>query len=500
MGDTKTEDELDIDVEPIDLRLHPDVDELPHRSDVTTRRVNSRKTTLVVADLLVVAVSLFTASTLNRWVNPNDPLGTAEYLAFSMLSLPMWAALFTQQGLYRARLVSRGIDEISRLLKAVGMGFVGLGVLSILFKVTLGRRWLFLAVAIVGTAIVVERMVARYLFKRARRNGRNMRRVVIIGRNTEARLVREMLEADPALGYEVTGFVDEILESEPGESQLSVVGNPHRVLEAVRRSDSIGVIIAATAIDIGTSNRLIRVLTENGIHVELSSTLCDIASDRVSIRPLGRIPMMYIEPVHRNGWRALAKRTFDVCVAAISLVVLAPLIAVCALLIKVTSSGPVLFRQVRVGRDGQPFEVLKLRTMVADAEARRAELDHLNEANGPIFKMRDDPRITKIGKLLRKTSIDELPQLVNVLRSEMSLVGPRPALPSEVADWETSLHNRLRVKPGITGMWQVNGRASADEGDYGQLDLYYVDNWSLLADMAILVRTIPAVLTQRGAC
>ena len=169
--------------------------------------------------------------------------------------------------------------------------------------------------------------------------------------------------------------------------------------------------------------------------------------------------------------------------------------------IKATSPGPVFFKQVRVGRDGEEFEVYKLRTMVIDAEAQLENVRHLNEAKGPIFKIKDDPRITKIGRVLRKTSIDELPQFINVLRGEMSIVGPRPALPSEVEQWQPVLRNRLRVQPGITGMWQVGGRldGDGDGDDYGQLDLYYVDNWTLVTDLTNILRTIPAVLLQKGS-
>ncbi|MDH4160686.1 MAG: exopolysaccharide biosynthesis polyprenyl glycosylphosphotransferase, partial [Actinomycetota bacterium] len=249
----------------------------------------------------------------------------------------------------------------------------------------------------------------------------------------------------------------------------------------------------------GTSNRLIRTLTENGIHVELSSTLCDIAADRLTIRPLGRFPMVYIEPIRRHGWRAVAKRVFDLSTAALLLLVTLPIQALAMLAIKLNSPGPVFFKQQRVGRDGDLFWVYKLRTMVVGAEDLLENVRHLNEANGPLFKIKDDPRITSVGHLLRKTSVDELPQLINVIKGEMSLVGPRPALPEEVAEWEPTLFNRLRVQPGITGMWQVNGRSESDEGDYGQLDLYYVDNWTLYTDVSILVRTVPAVLLQRGA-
>jgi lipopolysaccharide/colanic/teichoic acid biosynthesis glycosyltransferase len=181
------------------------------------------------------------------------------------------------------------------------------------------------------------------------------------------------------------------------------------------------------------------------------------------------------------------------------LLVTAPLMAAVAIAIKLDSKGPVLFKQERVGRDGVPFKVLKLRTMCIDAEAKLAELQKQNEADGPLFKMKNDPRITRVGRILRKLSIDEIPQLWNVMRNEMSMVGPRPALSREVEQWGDALHGRLRVKPGVTGMWQVSGRSSSSFEDYERLDLYYVDNWSLATDLMIIAKTLPAVLMSRGA-
>jgi len=278
-----------------------------------------------------------------------------------------------------------------------------------------------------------------------------------------------------------------------------VLGTLDQTMDVIERVGASGAVIAASAMDLATSNRLIRELTDAGVHVELSSTLRDIASDRLTVRPLGRFPVVYIEPVARHGWRPVAKRTFDVVVAGFAFLFALPVLAAAAVAIKLDSKGPVLFRQTRVGQHGLPFEVLKLRTMVVDAEDRLADLLASNESDGPLFKMRDDPRVTRVGRFLRKTSIDELPQLWNVLRNEMSLVGPRPALPREIEDWGTELHQRLRVKPGITGMWQVHGRGVASFELYERLDLYYVDNWSLVNDVVIVAQTIPSVLARRGA-
>jgi lipopolysaccharide/colanic/teichoic acid biosynthesis glycosyltransferase len=185
--------------------------------------------------------------------------------------------------------------------------------------------------------------------------------------------------------------------------------------------------------------------------------------------------------------------------AAVGLVLISPVVLLAMLAVRLDSPGPALFRQRRVGRDGEPFTMFKVRTMTDDAEERRAELLHRNEADGPLFKLRDDPRVTRVGRLLRKLSVDELPQLLNVLLGHMSLVGPRPALPDEVAAWSPEVHERLRVRPGITGLWQVSGRSDCSFDDYARFDLYYVDNWSLATDVAILVRTVPLVLLGHGA-
>ena len=209
--------------------------------------------------------------------------------------------------------------------------------------------------------------------------------------------------------------------------------------------------------------------------------------------------MLYIEPVIRNGWRALAKRGFDLAVAIVVLVLTLPVLLVAMVAIKLDSRGPVFFRQARVGRDGRRFNMTKLRTMVVDAEARKSELIERNEADGPLFKIADDPRVTRVGRVLRKLSIDELPQLVSVLKGDMSIVGPRPALPEEVDGWDDSLHDRLRVLPGVTGMWQVSGRSETSFEQYRRLDLYYVDNWTLAHDVRICARTVGVVLTGRGA-
>jgi len=417
-------------------------------------------------------------------------------LALVLIVSPLWLVVFASSHLYTSRFVSRPLDELRRIANGCALGVVAIALASFVTKIDVPRSLAGLVFVLALGLVAVERSVVRLFFRRLRARGQLVRPVVVVGDNAEADAIAAMLATSPDLGYDVRSFVDSSARSNDRSAASATV---RETLEAVQRTGATGVIIAATAVDHETSNRLIRVLTDQGVHVELSSTLVDVASNRLVVRPLGRMPVMYIEPVQRSGWRARAKRAQDVALASFGLLVTSPVLLVAAIAIKIDSRGPVLFKQQRVGRNGRLFKVLKLRTMVCDAETQLIDLRERNEADGPLFKMREDPRVTRVGRLLRKLSIDELPQLWNVLRNDMSMVGPRPALPAEMAAWGADLHGRLRVKPGITGMWQVSGRSNSSFQDYERLDLYYVDNWSLATDLAIIAKTLPMVLLRRGA-
>jgi exopolysaccharide biosynthesis polyprenyl glycosylphosphotransferase len=321
--------------------------------------------------------------------------------------------------------------------------------------------------------------------------------VVIVGDNDEARSMEEMLAADPGLGYDVTTRV--VLRAGVNREDAGAV-LVDDTLRAVEDTAAHGVIIVATALDSTTSNKLIRSLAYSGLHLELSSNLSGIAADRLTMRPIGRFPVVYIEPVRRFGWRPVAKRAFDVVGAAGLLLVTAPALLAVAVAVKATSPGPVLFSQERLGRDGRIFRVHKFRTMVQDAEARLAELEDRNEADGPLFKMTHDPRVTRIGGFLRSSSLDELPQLWNVLRGEMSLVGPRPERPELTASFEVSIPGYARrheLPPGMTGLAQIHGRYHTDPEYKLGYDLQYLVNWSPVLDLEILFRTVWVVLARR---
>jgi exopolysaccharide biosynthesis polyprenyl glycosylphosphotransferase len=449
------------------------------------------------ADLVAIALAMGVAYVLGDVRALQSTSARDNYLVVALLSLPVWIAVFTKYGLYSSRRITSRTQEYRLVFHAVVVAVALMTLVAYALQITVARRWLLMTFGFALVSVAIDRELTRRVFQRLRKGGRMMRPVVVVGANAEGQAIAHMLESQPWLGYRVVGFVDDELVD--NDLSLPVFGPASKTLDVVLETQATGVVVATTAIDADTCNDLARQLVEAGVHVELSSTLRDVASQRLLVRPLGRYPVVCLEPVRRTGWRGAAKRTWDLSIASVGLVVLAPLMGIVALLIKLGSRGPVLFRQSRVGKDGVLFTMYKFRTMSVDAELRLAELEAENEADGPLFKIRNDPRVTRVGGLLRRFSIDELPQLVNVLRGEMSMVGPRPALPSEAARWAPRFRNRLMVKPGLTGMWQVNGRSMTSFEQYERLDLYYVDNWSLITDLMIIIRTIPILLRRHGA-
>jgi exopolysaccharide biosynthesis polyprenyl glycosylphosphotransferase len=457
------------------------------------------KLLLMAADALAILTFTTMASVLvSTW--ELGALDASKQLWWaSVIVTPVWLAIFAKQRLYNTRFIGRRIDEFRRVVNASLLGTLAVAVAANMAGILPSRGGLVVLFVSAVIVVTIEREIARRIFLRLRSAGQMTRSVIIAGANPEGRDIAAMLQAEPWLGYEVVGFVDDNAPAREPVPGVPLLGGVTELPGILHEYPNASVIVAASAVESAVTNRLARDLLDQGVHVELSSTLRDISSQRLTVRPLGRFPIVYVEPVTRGGWRAWAKRTFDVIGAGILLLLTAPVLAVAAVAVKLDSKGPVLFKQIRVGRDSEPFPVLKVRTMVVDAEARLAELRELNEADGPLFKMADDPRITRVGRFLRVTSLDELPQLWNVIRGDMSLVGPRPALPHETEEWDALLTQRLRVKPGITGMWQVSGRSDTSFEDYTRLDLYYVDNWSLATDLAILAKTIPVVLLRKGA-
>jgi exopolysaccharide biosynthesis polyprenyl glycosylphosphotransferase len=457
------------------------------------------KQRLIVADALSVALGLSLAFAVQAALRADAELGVQRpHLVLAFVTFPVWIVSFSLNRLYQARAVERASEEFRRIVTSsmVSVGVILAVAFALQFK-ELSRLWIGGVLFLVPAVLVAERAVARRLFNKLRAAGRSSRPILIIGTDADAVGLMHAAQRSPFAGYNVVGFVG---PDELGvRGGVRVLGGIEDTMDVLEATGATGVIISLSSIEPTVLNRLTRDLTDAGYHVALSSGMRDIDVVRFRAQDLGGQTLIYVEQTQRDGWRATAKRVFDVTVALVALVLTAPITIAAIIAIKVTSPGPVIFTQERIGRDGQPFRIHKFRTMVIDAEERKAELVANNEADGPLFKMSNDPRITKVGGLLRKLSIDEIPQFVNVLRGDMSVVGPRPALASEVAQWTDDVHERLRVLPGITGMWQVSGRSDTTFDEYKRLDLYYVDNWSLAHDLRIVVKTFSVVLAKRGA-
>ncbi|MEU4382953.1 sugar transferase [Micromonospora echinofusca] len=405
---------------------------------------------------------------------------------------------------YDDRVLGYGADEYRRVGTASLRLAGGIAIAGYIADVGVSRGFLGISFAVGMLGLEVARFAARKRLHRARSEGAGWsRKVLVVGDTAHVLELVHTLRREPYAGYQVVGacIPDALLA--PVAQRLGdvpVVGSFRGIPEA---ATAIGAdTVAVTASGELTATRLRRLgwqLEGTGIDLVVAPALTDVAGPRIHTRPVAGLPLIHVEAPEFRGARKLVKGFVDRAVSSVALTLLLPLLAAIALAIKIDSRGPVLFRQTRVGQGGREFGVYKFRTMVVDADALLAALAARNETDGLMFKMRDDPRVTRIGRLLRKWSLDELPQLVNVLLGHMSLVGPRPPLPSEVARYDGDVARRLLVKPGMTGLWQVSGRSDLSWEDGIRLDLYYVENWSLAADLTILWKTFGAVVNSRGA-
>ncbi|MEM1082936.1 MAG: sugar transferase [Verrucomicrobiota bacterium] len=430
-----------------------------------------------------------------------------DIIAMLLLALG-WVAIFDGCVRYRADRFTTIHAQLRDLVKATTLASFWLLIISAVFSVkSINNVNIFLFWGGVTVAGVLTRLLVRMFLMGARKSGYNYRFLLVIGANERSRELAERIERSPELGYKLVGFVAETDEAagewreldDPRRRVLGTLDNLKDVLTSQEiRVDEMMVCLPVEArfTDIA---RIVKHARDLGVVLRLLPDLDDSSLLRkMHVEELDGecVITMFRE---RLLFQLLLKRMADIAISVIALTVLSPLMFLVAVIIKITSPGPVFFSQKRVGMNKRAFKLFKFRSMVVDAEAKKAELAHLNEIDGPAFKMAHDPRITRIGAFIRKTSIDELPQLLNVLRGEMSLVGPRPPLPEEVDEYEWLFRRRLSVKPGITCVWQVSGRNNISFERWMEMDHEYIENWSLLLDFKILLQTIPAVLLRRGA-
>jgi exopolysaccharide biosynthesis polyprenyl glycosylphosphotransferase len=386
-----------------------------------------------------------------------------------------------------------------RLLGAGLAASVVLAALAFALNAPLGPSALFLAVAAQVAATGALRLAILAGLRLLRRSGRNFRSVLVVGTGPRALSLTETIQRHPEWGLRVVGYMDEgdepIAAQIPKATVYKLVDFPLVLRESVIDE----VIVACPRSLLPALGPALQACSASGVPLTLMTDLFGDYLPPPRVKRFAYLEALSFAPVHHSPSQLAVKRALDVTVAALGLVVTAPILAIAALAIRLDSKGPILFRQMRCGLYGRPFLMCKLRTMVNDAEARRHELQHLNEMDGPVFKIQADPRITRVGRWLRRFSLDEIPQLWNVLVGDMSLVGPRPPLPSEVVQYETSERRRLSMRPGLTCLWQVNGRNALEFDEWVKLDLQYIDGWSLGSDMRILVLTVPTVLRGTGA-
>jgi exopolysaccharide biosynthesis polyprenyl glycosylphosphotransferase len=359
-------------------------------------------------------------------------------------------------------------------------------------------------VGILGLSL--SRWLWREYVARKRVEGGYQSGVLAIGDSAAVAGLANELTRNPKDGYQVVGVCIPGYGPARGEhlsvrnGAIPIVGGETCALEAIRRCGADTVAIAGTEhFGVQGIRRLIWKLEPMGVDLVVSPGVMDVAISRLVMRPVAGLPLLHIEKPQYLGAKRFQKRAFDFCFALAAVTLVLPVLLCAAIAIKMNSRGPLFYSSERIGMDGTPFPMLKLRTMVADADKQLESLLANNEGNGLLFKIRDDPRITTVGRILRRFSIDELPQFINVLRREMSVVGPRPPLRREVEAYDCDLQRRLLVKPGVTGLWQVSGRSDLPWDDAIRLDLSYVDNWSMSGDLVIIAKTLRAVLQRKGA-
>lgn len=458
---------------------------------------------LVLFDGVAAALAIAFAYTLRFGFSESTIQVWDETVPFGVLTLVLvvvWVFVMLLSGAYSSDVVGAGSTEYERVING-GIRFLALiAIVAYASKQDLARGFVAVLLPAVIVCTVVGRWLARRWLHRHRAAGRMCRRVVVTGNRASVVRLARHLAASPEAGYRVVGAcVDGTGELEVAGEVVPVLGGRIDVVAVAELLDAEVVAVAGEYKDDAALLRLARELEGTGIELVVAPALTEVSGPRMSMRPIASLPLVKIEEPQFRGPRRIVKEVLDRLGGVILVVVLSPALLVLALAVRCTSRGPVLFRQERVGLGGTTFSMLKFRTMVVDAEDRLGDLLEHNDHDGVLFKMRDDPRVTRVGRFLRRFSLDELPQLLHVVSGRMSLVGPRPPLPSEVERYEGDVVRRLLVKPGLTGLWQVSGRADLPWEEAVRLDLYYVQHWSLALDAAILGKTVVAVFRGRGA-
>lgn len=461
---------------------------------------------LFLSDAAILALVLLVAYGVrfdwNPFVSVTGPWGPQYWFVSAAIGV-LWLAELAWSRSREPRILGHGPQEFQRVLTASWRSFAIIAIVGFLTQWQISRGYLLFAIPVGTLLLVLSRVVWRKRIHARRDLGDLQAQVLVVGpRRTSEQMVARLQRGRRA-GLSVVGVVLPPMspfkngEDIAGVPVLGVLNDP---VSQARAAGAEFILLASNdAMSLAESRELGWSLEGTEIGLIVAPSIVDVAGPRVLTTPVQGLPLMYVETPRFSGARYWAKAIFDKVTAAVMLLLLAIPMAVVAVVVKVSSRGPVIYRQTRVGHGMAPFTMYKFRSMYVDADQRLEDLRSRDEGNGVQFKMHDDPRVTTPGKFLRRFSVDELPQLVNVLKGDMSLVGPRPPLPGEAAMWEASVGRRQLVKPGITGLWQVSGRSDLDWDQAVLLDLYYAENWSLSGDLVILARTVTAIFKRTGA-
>lgn len=466
---------------------------------------------LVVTDVLALAWVVFgvqiawfgfDSSNVAFRGNLNDL--AVSYTLISVILIVAWTLMLTLYGTRGYRVVGTGSTEYKLIADASLRLFGLVAIVAFLFHIDFARGYILIAFPLGVVVLLLSRWLWRQWLNVQRLHGRYSSRVLLVGSKSSVEQLANQLARQPMSGYWVVGACvpsGEVAGYVSG-THIPIYGNLNSLQPALDSSDADTVVITSSdELPPDRVRELSWSLEPGRQHLVVAPSLMDIGGPRIHTRPVAGLPLIHVETPRYEGSVLVAKRSFDILASGILIILLSPFLASIALAVRLSTPGPVLFRQARVGLNGKQFKMLKYRSMVMDAESKLGQLSDVQRAagNSVLFKMKNDPRVTAVGKFLRRYSLDELPQLFNVLQGTMSLVGPRPPLQREVDLYEHHVHRRFLVKPGITGLWQVSGRSDLSWEDSVRLDLYYVENWSITSDIIILWRTFRAVVSKRGA-
>lgn len=474
----------------------------------SSKASNAMGSRLMLTDLAIISAVVLLSEVIRfgsaSLVSVDDRAGIFHLFELVLIVLVWFGSLWVF-GAYDPRMLGHGPEEYRSAVKATFVLFAFIAIVSYSLKLEVARGYVLIAMP----AGIIGLLVGRYLWRqwlvRRRSQGLCSSQTVIVGTSERIEVLIQSLRSNPSAGYRVVGVCPTDSFGTESIAGVPVLGNASQAVRLARREGVDVVLVASVPNNDGGLRNLAWQLEGTEMDLIVVPGLVDVAGPRVRTRPLGGHALLLVEQPVFSGMKLVLKTAFDRIGAAAVIVAISPLLLLIAFMVKRQDGGPVFFRQKRVGLNGEHFAMTKFRSMVVNAEQQRSDVEGLdsaesvNQNSGPLFKVRNDPRITPIGHFLRKYSLDELPQLFDVLRGDMSLVGPRPPLPSEVAQYDDDARRRLLVKPGMTGLWQINGRSDLSWEEAVRFDLYYVENWSIMSDLVILARTGRAVLAGRGA-